>query len=270
MSLSRSKAAQLGKETVAILHAGHYTLASGARVEIADDLGRAVEGTVSYPPNARVPRPAAGGLDTVFEVQNETTLAASRRLAALGHRVVALNFASARHPGGGFLNGARAQEESLCRSSGLYACIAGNPMYDAHAPSNGGFYTNYALYSPDVPIIRDDDGELLPQPYLCSFITSPAVNAGVVPEDKRHRVRDTMEERVEKVLAIAAGHGHDTAVLGAWGCGVFKNDPEEIAELFHAGLNGPFHGAFAHIAFAVLDSSGDGHIIGPFQRLFAG
>ena len=57
--------------------------------------------------------------------------------------------ASAKHPGGGFLGGARAQEESLARSSGLYACINGNPMYDHHKAHGDAMYTDYAIYSPD-------------------------------------------------------------------------------------------------------------------------
>ena len=111
------------------------------------DSGSAVEGTVSYPPDADLPGVPVHGLATRFEVANETTLAAARRLAGEGLRVAALNFASARHPGGGFLNGARAQEESLCRSSGLYPCIAGNPMYAFHAGERGGMYTNYNCVS---------------------------------------------------------------------------------------------------------------------------
>ena len=178
MNVSRSRAAQLGRETVAILRAGYYTTPDGVRVDIADDLRRAVEGTIGYPPDASLPSLPARDLLTHFEVANETTLQAAGRLAAKGMRVVALNFASARHPGGGFLNGARAQEESLCRSSGLYACIAGNPMYASHAGHTGGFYSHYAIYSPEVPVIRTDAGDLLPRPYLCSFITCPAVNAG--------------------------------------------------------------------------------------------
>ena len=117
-------------------------------------------------------------------------------------------------------------------------------------------------------MIRDDEGKLLDEPYLCSFITAPAVNVGAVNERRRHQVRAEMERRIDKVLTIAAGHGHDAAVLGAWGCGVFRNDPEMVAELFQAALNGTFHDVFARVAFAVLDWSADQHFIGPFQRRF--
>jgi uncharacterized protein (TIGR02452 family) len=55
-------------------------------------------------------------------------------------------------------------------------------------------------------------------------------------------------------------------VLGAWGCGVFKNDPEQIAELFRSALAGRFRGAFTHVVFAVLDSSGE--TLGPFEQVF--
>jgi uncharacterized protein (TIGR02452 family) len=206
---------------------------------------------------------------TTFEVVNDTTLVATRKLVADGFRPVALNFASARHPGGGFLGGARAQEESLCRSSGLYACINGNAMYRHHAPMPGGWYTNYAIYSPDVPVFKDDEGELLDEPYLCGFVTAPAVNAGVIRDRDRGPIREEMRDRVEKVLAVMAGHGHDAAVLGAWGCGVFKNDPEVIAGLFAKALRGRFANAFRKVVFAVLDSSDEKHFIGPFNSRFA-
>src|SRR5262249_27222823 len=177
-------------------------------------------------------------------------------------------FASARHPGGGFLGGARAQEESLCRASGLYPCINRNPMYAHHANLPGGFYTNYAIYSPGVPVIKDDEGELLDEPYLCAFVTAPAVKGGALRGDEHRLVRDEMRERVNKVLAIMAGHGHDAAVLGAWGCGVFKNDPELIADQFAKALRGRFAGAFAKVVFAVLDSSEEKYFIGPFEQRF--
>lgn len=271
MQMSRSQAATLGRETKRILEAGRYTAPSGRTVEIADDVRRAVEGTLPYPPDEPVPRPRFSPVATRFEVVNETTLDAARRLVADGHRPVALNFASAKNPGGGFLNGARAQEESLCRASALSACLFRQPMYDFHRSLGGCLYTSYALYSPNVPVFRTDAGELLEEPYRCAFITAPAVNVsgGLGRNPSRQReVAAAMEERVCKVLALAAHHGHDAAVLGAWGCGVFGNDPREVADLFRRELTGHFHGAFARVVFAVVDWSDDEYFIGPFRRAF--
>jgi uncharacterized protein (TIGR02452 family) len=140
-------------------------------------------------------------------------------------------------------------------------------MYRHHASADA-FYTNYAIYSPTVPVFKDDDGQPLDEPYLCAFVTSPAVNAGAIRDHDRRqgRIRAEMESRVEKVLALMAGHGHDAAVLGAWGCGVFKNDPEMIAELFAQALRGRFAGCFAKVVFAVLSS--DGEAIRPFEERF--
>src|SRR6185437_10556724 len=96
-------------------------------------------------------------------------------------RVLALNFASARHPGGGFLKGSQAQEESLARASGLYACIAPlRGMYDANHRFRSCLYTDHLIYSPDVPVFRADNDSLLDHPYPVSFVTAPAVNAGAV------------------------------------------------------------------------------------------
>ncbi len=265
---SRSRAATIAKDTVQILATGQYTNPAGQTVQIEHLLAEARHGTVSYPPDAPLPRYTSTDRQTVFEVINDTTLEAARKLVAEGYQPVALNFASARHPGGGFLGGARAQEESLCRASGLYPCINGNPMYQHHAHMPGGFYSNYAIYSPRVPIIKDDEGELLNKPYLCGFVTSPAVNAGVIRDRKREPIHEEMRNRVDKVLTIMAGHGHDSAVLGAWGCGVFKNDPEEIAQLFAKALRGSFAGSFAKVVFAVLSS--DGEAINPFAERFGG
>jgi uncharacterized protein (TIGR02452 family) len=139
-------------------------------------------------------------------------------------------------------------------------------MYRHHA-SIDAFYTNYAIYSPAVPVFKDDDGTPLDEPYLCAFVTAPAVNAGALRTKRHDPIREEMRERVEKVLAIMAGHGHDAAVLGAWGCGVFKNDPEMIAELFASTLRGSFAGQFAKVVFAVLSS--DGETIRPFEERFS-
>merc|ERR1711972_695724 len=98
-----------------------------------------------------------------------------------GGAVCLLNFASAKKPGGGFQNGASAQEESLALSSGLYACLA--PHYeDFYSPHrrdpHGGLYSHAMLYSPRVPFFREDSGHFYPL-WTASVITSPAPNAGV-------------------------------------------------------------------------------------------
>jgi uncharacterized protein (TIGR02452 family) len=266
--MSRKKAAAIARDTIEIVASGRYVNRQGQTVHVRHLVEMARTSTLSYPPGAPLPNFLPSDRQTAFEVVNDTTLEAARRLVAAGFKPVALNFASARHPGGGFLNGARAQEESLCRASALYSCINGNAMYRHHAHADG-FYSNYALYSPAVPVFKDDEGEPLDAPYLCAFVTSPAVNAGAIrgPDHTQRRIRQEMEARVAKVLALMAGHGHDSAVLGAWGCGVFQNDPELIADLFAGSLRGPFAGCFAKVVFAVL--SPDGTAIRPFAERFS-
>jgi uncharacterized protein (TIGR02452 family) len=240
-------------------------------VDLHDAIVRARADTQTYPPEREVPPIVSGRHKTEVTVTNESTLDAVSHLIAAGQRPVALNFASARHPGGGFLSGARAQEESLVRSSALYACLKDNPMYAWHETHRDPRYTDYAIYSPDVPVFRTDSGMLLEEPYTCAFITCPAVNAKVALERDpscRSAIRATMAQRIERVLAIAAAHGHAHIILGAWGCGAFGNDPHEIAGLFRAALGGPYRGVFAEAVFAILDWSPARAFIGPFEQAF--
>jgi uncharacterized protein (TIGR02452 family) len=255
---------------LAILEAGEYRTESGSLVTIRDRLQHAIAGTESYPTDVDLPTIGPRDNSTRIIVDNTTTLAAVEMVAAEGYLPAALNFASAKNPGRGFLRGARAQEESLAWASGLYPCVTGNPMYEYHRLQRDTMYTDYAIYSPGVPIIRDDDGGLLEQPICCAFITAPAVNAGVVLQRDPSRsgeIRFAMAARIAKVLAIAAVKGHDAVVLGAWDCGVFRNDPQEIAELFRDALTGPYQGVFSRIVFAIIHRSGDESPLGVFQRV---
>jgi uncharacterized protein (TIGR02452 family) len=271
MHLERKRTAEHAHETLQILQDGVYLAPSGHRVDLREGIAQAKAGTETYPPEREVPRAIPARHATTITITNESTLAAAHRLATAGHGPVALNFASARHPGGGFLSGAQAQEESLARTSALYACLHGNPMYAWHETNRDPFYTDYAIYSPDVPIFREESGALLEEPYRCAFITCPAVNAKVALERNPNcglAIRAAMAKRIERVLAIAAAHHHTHIVLGAWGCGVFGNDPHDIAALFRAALGGPFRGVFAGVTFAVLDSSPARSTLSPFEQAF--
>ncbi|GIW81946.1 MAG: TIGR02452 family protein [Gemmatales bacterium] len=270
--MDRSRRAQIAQETVQILEAGRYQTASGKNVAICDLIERARQGTVSYPPDCDVPMPTPTKRKTPIEVVNTTTLSAARRVVEEGFVPAVLNFASAKHPGGGFLSGAQAQEESLARASALYACLVGNEMYDYHRRQRDPMYTNYVIYSPDVPVFRDDEGQLLSEPYCVAFLTAPAVNATEVFRQgtaDQEMIAAEMKRRIDKVLAIAAKHGHVALVLGAWGCGVFGNDPETIAELFARAFHNEFSGVFERVVFAILDRSSNKQIIGPFERHLA-
>jgi uncharacterized protein (TIGR02452 family) len=271
MQMERSYAAKLGRETTHILQAGRYQTSSGDTIEIGDALRRAIRGTVSYPPKSPLPAVEPGNWHTDIQVQNETTLQAAQRLAMSGLRIAALNFASATNAGGGFLGGSLAQEESLARSSGLFACINNNPMYDFHRSRHDPMYSDFVIYSPDVPVIRLDDGTLLDTPYLCSILTSPAVNAKVVLErsPQRHtEIRHAMRSRIAKVLSVAALHKHEVLILGAWGCGAFGNNSEDVAGFFREALMTRYKGVFGLVVFAITDWSTNRRFIGPFERAF--
>ena len=273
MLFNRNQRAQMAQETVEIFARGHYLSPAGQRVDISAAVAAAVAGTREYPPDHRVTLPpgVGGRHATQIVVQNETTLAAARRLT-VNHRTVALNFASAKNPGGGFLSGSEAQEESLARSSSLYACLDGRSMYPFHRRHGDPLYTDYVIYSPAVVVFRNQDGTLLETPFSCSFLTAPAPNAGAVLQRDPTRgdeLRRALQSRINKVLAVAVAQGYDTIILGAWGCGVFKNDPRDVAAQFQAALTGDFAGVFRLVSFAVLDHK-SGAVIAPFAEAFAG
>ena len=210
------------------------------------------------------------------KVINATTLTAARQLVEDHHLkdVLCLNFASAKNPGGGFLGGSQAQEESLARASGLYAAIHPHEtMYETNKRYRSCLYTDHLIYSPQVPVFRDDDDVLLESPWRVSMLTVPAVNAGVVREQEPEnvsRIQETMLRRMEKLLSVAVAHGHGTLVLGAWGCGVFRNDPAQVARWFHYHLieNDSFRNAFETVWFAVPDSGKTPSTFQIFQDVF--
>jgi len=133
-------------------------------------------------------------------------------------------------------------------------------------------YTSWMIHSPGVPVFRDDEsGELLETPYACSFLTAAAPNAGVVLATEPTRTGElehVLSERVARVFAIAAAHGHRNLVLGAWGAGVFRNDPAVVARAFQTELDGTYRGVFEQIVFAVLDATEERRFIRPFVERF--
>lgn len=274
---------QIAVETVAALERGSYTAPSGKTLDFAPLLKHCVEGTQCYKPDVltgirdEVLATAPAADRTEFELVNETTLQGSARMVENGQyqHIGVLNFASAKNPGGGFLDGAKAQEESLARSSGLYhSLLRCRGYYDFHRQLKTSLYSDWMIFSPDCPILRTDNGDWLETPFTVSFITSPAPNAGAIKNNQPKdlpKIPAVFRERMSKLLALAVYGGCDALILGAWGCGAFRNDPQVVAPLFWEQLRpkAPFWGRFKKVQFSVLDTSKTQHIYNAFAQSLA-
>lgn len=265
----------MAKDTLEILAKKYYINENNEKINIENELKNATDGTVLFSSEElsklienELPK---ADFEIQFEVWQCSSLKAILTLAEEENqeKMMCLNFASAKNPGGGFINGAEAQEESLARTSGLYeSLLKGWTYYETHRAMESCFYTDTMIYSPKVPVFRKDKGELLAKPVLCNFITSPAVNAGVVKRqepERTHEIFGAMDIRTDKMLALALHQGNETLILGAWGCGVFKNDPEEIAELFKKHLHGKYKNKFKRVVFAILTKKEE--MIKPFEEI---
>lgn len=162
--------------------------------------------------------------------------------------VAILNFASYKNPGGMFLEGSIAQEEALCHESALYNILSSDRLMETfYLPNrrklNRALYNNNLLYTSAVPFVHN--GELR----YFDVITCAAPNKGAA--QKYQNVSDdecdwTMRLRIRSILMAAADRHVDAVILGAFGCGVFKNDPRTVASLFREELTGcPFKAVFA-------------------------
>lgn len=282
--MSTEKLKKIAEETLEVIDSGKYKNLSGNTISIKDSLESSIKRSVLYKPDWCLPF----GIDKhgkflkasrmEISVTRESTLDAAFRLR--DENPCILNFASAKNPGGGFLRGSSAQEESIARSSGLYPTLIQYPEYyeenKRSQRDNIGLYLDYAIYSPDVPIFRNDRGLWLDEPYTTSIVTSPAPNTRAIfeenkdltPEEKGGMIRkvsDVLYDRGKQVLSIMAHHGHKTIVLGAWGCGIFGNNPSMVAHTFGWLLEElPY---FDKVVFAIYDSI-DSEVYREFAELF--
>lgn len=279
----RGSRSGIAKDTLQCCERGFIEVSeSHERVDIGDQIEHARSNTETLLPNdlralmrdaVRVSEDAsASKFETVVEFAQETTLVAASRLCESLQNAenaenpdsdgderrfcAILNFASAKNPGGGFLGGASAQEESLARSSALYVCIKDSEMYRINRGENMRLvYNDVAVYSPRVPFFKLDSGATV-APFRAGVLTMPAPNGGCLRRGvSRAELSAAVARRVNAVLAMAAAHGHTHLVLGAYGCGVFKNDVASVALHFYRALNGVFRGRFARVRFAITGAN---------------
>jgi uncharacterized protein (TIGR02452 family) len=253
----------IAEQTMSAIDAGRYVNAEHRSIDLGPLLAESAAGTVLHELGEPL-RPPARSHATAIAVTDESTVEAVIRLGGrAGGSLACLNFASAKHPGGGFLGGAHAQEESLARASALYACLQRQPSHYARNRDHpSAHYLDLAIFSPHVPFFRDDAGGWLERPMLASVITCAAPNASALRQQGAFdpaAVAATLRRRAAFVLAVAAHHGVEQLVLGAWGAGVFGNDPAVVAEAFAGALDASFAGAFAEVVFAIPGAGRPNH-----------
>lgn len=153
----------------------------------------------------------------------------------------------------------------------LAIILPGDPLPTGAERITGSLrYSDRVIYSPAVPVFRDDKGELLAQAYQAAFLTAAAPNLGAIVSnqpDAADSVPLLLRARAQRVLDIAAAHGHRTIVLGARGCGVFRNDPAVVACAFADAVHDD--GRFDRIVFAVYDRLAGAPVLSAFSRAFA-
>ena len=273
--MKRSTRREIARDTLRILNNGYFINENGEEISISKAQKFSEANTVLYTPEQlkkliRNQDFEDQGIKTEFEVNGLTTLDSVCKEYENNQNIIYLNFASARNAGGGFLNGSQAQEESIARATGVYPCqLKAEDYYKKNRKITTCLYTDHIIYSPNVVILKDEEGNILQQLSYGSVLTAPAVNTGFILRNEPEHIEDiepVMKRRIDMVLAICKERAYEVLVLGAWGCGVFRNDPEVIAEMFADLLKNKYKNQFQRVVFSVY--SKDEKFITPFRNLF--
>jgi uncharacterized protein (TIGR02452 family) len=276
----RSALKRIAEETLAAIHEGSYPY-KGVDKELTNAVKEAKSKTVYYSPNSSVkqwasstkPKPCSSPAH--ISILHISTLDAARLLENVyrsnpseGGKTGILNFASATKPGGGFQNGADAQEESIARSSTLYPALEtdeAQKFYKLHTRESvenvAPYYSHGMIYSPNISIFRDDDGNWT-YPFSVDILSCAAVNAGEVRKGLdapissglEVKIEKEMSERMGRILYLFETKGVRNIVLGTFGTGVFRNSVATVARIWAHLLLLPearFKDSFDRIIFAI-------------------
>ncbi len=267
-AVQKKMKAEIFKQTK--LAAKNGFLVDGKETKIAKDAIKKMqkETKVIFSPS---PITVAGKHKTDVEVVNSDTLNATHDLQKKGFRVVFLNMANETRPGGGAESGASAQEECIFRVSNAYLSLYPTENTTlAKKLKNGKYHIPEfgAIYTPAVTIFRksQEEGFTFRKPYEADMISNAAYN---LSKGMPKNYDSNMKAKIRAILRVAAGTGHDAVVLGAHGCGAFKNDPKVVSKLFKEVLKeSEFKGQFRKVVFAVIDDQNSNGNLATFQKAF--
>ena len=254
------------KENSEIFKNKSYTAKSGTLVDISKQLEFSNVNTKFYPHTFEVPHVIVGATKHNITVTEETTNQAIHRLRTKypNVNVLALNFASAKEPGGGYLRGAIAQEEDICRGSSLYNNLLTQPDYYRNNKNlRSPLYTDGMIISKEILFFRDQNMDLLEVPITADVLTCPAPMAKICSGSQLLELESTLDQRIHKMLHLAYEQGYHSLILGAWGCGAFGNDPILVSSLFNKHLK---KFKFVDVCFAIYDKANNQKVLKAFRN----
>lgn len=283
--LLRSMRVEVFKHTTFLVQQGYYTNGKNQKIDLTDVQGMVLNTKFYHSPCSVHHIPIING-ETIVKVENIDCLLASEKLLKEGYHPAVLNMASHRNPGGGVQTGAGAQEENLFRRSNLFQSLYQfAPFADKYGLRSSKYQypldRNFGgIYTPDATVFRgtEQDGyPLLDEPYRMSFVSVAGINRPALesPERIAPELIAPVKNKIRTIFRIVLLHGHDSLVLGALGCGAFRNPPSHIARLFHEVMEEPeFKNKYRLLFFAILDDHNaklkhnpDGNYL-PFVREF--
>ena len=212
----------------------------------------------------------------IIKVTNRDTFTAAKEYANIINStnegfVGVLNFASSTNPGGGVTKGSTAQEECLCRCSNLYLTLYQEKCIREYYNINKKYMSNLGsdaiIYSRNVYVFKDKDYNMLPvkDRFYVDVLTCAAPNLRENPRNQyntdasEEKLTLTDEElynihvkRARNILNVAVKNEDDYLILGAFGCGAFRNNPEIVAKAYKDVLQDYMY-CFKVIDFAIID-----------------
>ena len=270
----RDKLARMARETVEATTWEEYEAVYGTTVPLHEELNEMSTRLFKPEDFIEIDRSGSSFNITDITVTNIDVMSAAKQISDMQissdnlPHIGILNFASATHPGGGFLRGANAQEEAIARSTALYKSLMEVPEYYLYnRDMRDPIYSNDIIYTYSCPVIRDTDENLTAEVWPVDICTCAAPNLSRL-ETPPDNIRDILKYRMTCILRSFASNDCYNIVLGAWGCGVFKNDPVMVSELFKELLDSEeFTNLFKIVIFAILDND-EKKIITPFETVF--
>lgn len=190
---------------------------------------------------------------TTIKVVDIDTLSCCQQFVEQGHNVMGLNMASPSRPGGGVDNGSFSQEENCFRRSNYFK-VMNRSMYPLPETS--------CIYS-KITVIKDQSYNFLKVPFDVSMVACAALRHPPITKQGRYLNDDDrkmMKYKIQQIFQVGYQEGHDTLVLGAFGCGAFYNPQYEVAELFNEVIK-QYWGCFKNIIFAIMSYNDDNLII---------